>query len=259
MTSISDELLEEFERKVGHRFTDRTLARTALTHSSAKGQLGVSNERLEFLGDAILGMVITTHLFHKLPGQDEGRLTRVKSVVVSSDTLAVVARDMALHRFLITGKGVATRRQIPKSILANTFEAVVAALYLDADFDAARDFVLERLAPHVEQVIRNQHERNYKSLLQQYIQKRYLVTPTYRVVSERGPDHGKSFEIVAHVGDQEYPAGWGHSKKQAEQKAAEEALRRIIGDELLGTEPDEEILRAAMARPSGTGEPKAEG
>lgn len=231
--------LEACEDGLGYHFNDRNLLVLALTHASDKaGRMPspleeedvhaaarlVDNERLEFLGDAILGIIVCEELFHAYPDMTEGELTNVKSVVVSGPVLARVSDEMGIPRFLALGKGMTTYGRLPQSLRANVFEAVVAAIYLDGGLDAARRFILSHVRKHIHMVEQDQHRKNYKSILQQYAQREFSSTPTYRVMNEEGPDHIKEFEVVAVIGRTEYASGRGKSKKDAEQQAARATL-----------------------------------
>lgn len=229
MTTDADERLALAEERLGLRFRDRGLLAQALTHSSGKSETAPSNERLEFLGDSILGAVIARRLYSQFPTWDEGELTRVKSAVVSAATLAEAAQTLSLGALAVTGKGM-SGRALPSSLLANVFEAVVAATYLDQGFDAAEAFILAQLDGTVARIAREEISKNWKSILQQYAQKNLGATPTYRVITETGPEHVKSFEVAAVIGERgETGRGLGRSKKEAEQKAAEATLRGILG------------------------------
>ena len=216
--------LSECEEYLGYRFSRLEYLDQALTHSSTKTPDRPSNERLEFLGDSVLGLVITHYLYSMFPDQPEGQLTKIKSVVVSTKTLARCSRDCKLQRFIAVGKGVSVNHTVPDSLLADVFEAVVAAIYLDGGFEDARTFVLRNLESEIAKVIRNRHAKNYKSLLQHFAQKNLAETPTYRVVQEEGPDHYKKFKVMALVGPREFGPGLGNNKKDAEQRAARKAL-----------------------------------
>ncbi len=224
---MDDERLADCERVLGYAFADRALLKLALTHSSAKSETQPSNEREEFLGDAILGMAISEHLYRAFPQHAEGELTRIKSVVVSRRTLARISQQLGLSEFLRVGRGISGRSQIPRSLMANVFEAIVAAIYLDGGMEPARAFVMRNLTAEIEAVQYDQHERNYKSILQQISQQRLSATPVYRVLKEEGPDHVKMFHVITVIGDKDYGAGWGNSKKQAEQRAAEGTIRML--------------------------------
>jgi len=222
--------LERCQQTLEYRFKDVKLLDRALTHSSIKSSTCPSNERMEFLGDAILGMIVSEHLFSCFPEYDEGDLTKIKSVVVSSPTLAQVVQRKGLHNYVSVGKGILKKRTIPRSILANLFEAIIAAIYLDSGIQYAKKFVLDNLSDEIVHVLQNQHQRNWKSILQQYSQKHFAATPTYEVVQEDGPDHSKNFEVTAKVGGRAFKAAWGNSKKEAEQNAAREALVELKAD-----------------------------
>ena len=234
------------EEILGYTFRDRSLLALALTHASDKaGRTSpgdedipeddpdafplepVDNERLEFLGDSILGMVICEELFSTYPEADEGELTNVKSVVVSRGTLAIMSDDVGIPEFMSLGKGMTTYPRLPQSLRANVFEAVIAAIYLDGGLEPARRFVLEHARAQIELVEKDLHEKNYKSALQQYTQREMSLTPTYRVISEEGPDHIKEFDIMAFLGKRGYASGRGKSKKDAEQEAAKHTLAML--------------------------------
>jgi ribonuclease-3 len=219
---------------IGYVFRRPEVLRKALTHSSIKDDDNPSNERLEFLGDSILGMLVSEYLHASLPDVDEGELTRVKSVAVSSRMLARCADSLGLAQCMRVGKGIAMRMRVPRSILANAFEAVVAAVYLDGGIENARLFVLQHLLPRIDEVLEDRHARNYKSLLQQLSQREFSSTPAYRVVREEGPDHQKKFEVVAVVDGREYDPATGSSKKEAEQQAARQALRDLLRLQRMG-------------------------
>src|SRR4029453_9849911 len=220
--------LRECEKLLGYRFKDPQLLQQALTHSSIKTTDNPSNERLEFLGDSVLGLVMTEFLYNYFQMQDEGELTQIKSVVVSTAVLAQESDRLKLSSFYNVGKGVTRKRILPVSLQANVFEAVVAAIYKDGGLELARRFILRNLFHHVLAVTENQHQRNYKSLLQQYAQKELNLTPTYRVIAEKGPDHSKHFEVAAVIGKEVFKSGVGRSKKEAEQIAAEETLKVLL-------------------------------
>jgi ribonuclease-3 len=215
------------EDSLQYRFRDRGLLELALTHASVARTRIESNERLEFLGDSILGGIICEALYHRFPEHPEGELTRIKSSLVSRNTCARVAEQLGLDDFLILGKGLLTHQHIPSSILAGVFESVVAAVYLDGGHEAVRAFVERAMAPVLDLEIEPRLSRNYKSILQQMSQKQFGSTPLYQVLDEKGPDHSKCFKISAAIGPQAYSAAWGASKKEAEQRAALNALCEI--------------------------------
>jgi ribonuclease-3 len=228
-TSTPESKFSLCEDVIQYRFRDRRLLELALTHASVARTRIESNERLEFLGDAILGGIICEALYHRFPEDPEGELTRIKSSLVSRNTCARVAEQLGLSEFLILGKGLLTHQQIPSSILAGVFESVVAAVYLDGGHEAVGAFVERAMAPVLDLEAEPRLSRNYKSMLQQMSQKQFGSTPLYQVLDEKGPDHSKCFKISAAIGPQAYPAAWGASKKEAEQRAALNALCEIEG------------------------------
>ncbi len=227
----SDKLLR-CERIVEHEFKDRELLRFALTHASGASHRLSSNERLEFLGDAVLGFVVCSWLYDEYPQYSEGDLTKIKSAVVSRRTCGKVACQIGLDQCLIVGRGVTRNRSFPRSLASDVFESVVAALYLDAGHDVVRDRLENWLKEEVEQAVLSQGASNYKSTLQQLAQRDIACTPIYRLKGESGPDHRKSFLISAVIDQQEYTAAWGCNKKEAEQKAAANALAEMNEDPL---------------------------
>ena len=224
---MSDQALDACEDALGYVFKDQTRLHKALVHSSSKMDKGVSNERMEFLGDSILGMVVAEHLFEHYPEYTEGRLTKIKSVVVSRPALARSASALGLDRFIMVGPGMASET-LPETVVANAFEAVLAAIYTDGGLDAARRFVLANLGQEIDSVVRDRHEKNYKSLLQQLVQRKEGITPVYRVIAERGPDHAKEFCVAVVIGDRVTDSAWGANKKTAEQLAAEKTYKHHL-------------------------------
>lgn len=224
--------LEECQERIGYRFVDPSLLLAALTHASGAQHRLASNERLEFLGDAILGFIVCERLYRLFPESLEGDLTRIKSVVVSRETCGRISGRLGLCDFLIVGKGLSTNHAVPVSVLSDLFESVVAAVYLDGGIDPVRTFVGRWLEPEILEVSSGAQGANHKSLLQQLAQRDFGVTPTYEVVEEAGPDHSKNFHVAAFVGERRYAPAWGRNKKEAEQRAAANALAEIRGDEV---------------------------
>jgi len=198
-------------------------------HASSTDDRTFSNERLEFLGDAVLGAVISEQLFRDFPAAQEGELTQIKSAVVSRRTLARVSLRLGLARFLVLGKGIAIDDALPPSVLAAAFESILAAVYLDGGLEPARDLIVRLLQDEIKHAAENRHRRNYKSLLQHHGQSVFGVTPTYRVLDEQGPDHSKAFCVAAVIGDRSFAPAWGPSKKSAEQAAARTAYQALTG------------------------------
>lgn len=221
------EILEECQEFLGYRFRQPELLRSALTHTSGADTRRDSNERMEFLGDAVLGMVVCEHIYHRFPDYQEGELTKIKSAVVSRRTCARMSKLLHLGDFLFLGKGMHVHAAVPANVLADVFESLVAALYLDGGLDTARDFIRKHLGPEIELVAEDAHAGNFKSLLQQVAQRDFNATPQYLLLDEKGPDHSKCFKIAASIGRYTYPGAWGRTKKEAEQKAAMNALAHI--------------------------------
>jgi ribonuclease-3 len=224
------EILEECQNTIGYQFRQPELLRAALTHASGANTRLASNERMEFLGDAVLGLVCCEQLYLRFPDYQEGDLTKIKSVVVSRRTCARFSRAMHLGDFLFMGKGMGSDLTVPSNIQADVYESLVAAIYLDGGLEEARRFILRHLGPEIEQVAEGSHGGNFKSLLQQVGQREFGQTPQYILLDEKGPDHSKCFKIAAKIGHQFYAGAWGRNKKEAEQKAAMNALAQINGD-----------------------------
>jgi ribonuclease-3 len=229
---VDKHVLKECQEALGYQFRDPSLLALALTHASRKSEDIPSNERIEFLGDAVLGMVISEYLFHTHPDLTEGDMTQIKSVVVSRPTLAVESERLGLWRFLSVGKGMESLEELPASLLANVFEAVVGAILLDGGLECARDFVLQNLRSQIELVENDRHSKNYKSMLQEFSQREFGALPTYDLLKEEGPDHMKSFLVVAVIDGKKYETAWGRSKKEAEQNAAMATLRSLRTTEM---------------------------
>ena len=216
--------LQRIEQIIGCKFSNNNLLAKAFTHSSSVDNRLLSNERLEFFGDAILATVICQTLFERFPGYLEGELTKLKSMLVSRETCAGVAKQLSLQKFLKVGKGMASSRSLLGSLAAGLLEAVIAAIYIDGGFDAARGFILTAFAELIEQADKEQAQGNYKSVLQQYSQEQFNVTPIYVLLDEKGPDHHKCFESEVVISERHFKSAWGTNKKEAEQKAAFNAL-----------------------------------
>ncbi|MBX9735941.1 MAG: ribonuclease III [Phycisphaerales bacterium] len=225
--------IEAIEALIGHRFADRELLRVAVRHASVADTRAVSNERMEFLGDAVLGLVTCERVYQLYPEMLEGEMTKIKSKVVSRETCAQLAIALGLHLHLQLGKGMRSAgATVPMSLAAAALESVIAALYLDAGMDKTRAFIVPLVEPMIREAEASKHQENYKSLLQHHAQQGAGNSPQYIVIEERGPDHSKHFLIAARVGDTQFDAAWGASKKIAEQAAAERALRTlgVLGD-----------------------------
>ena len=218
------------QERLQYKFRDVSLLESALTHASGAEHRLASNERMEFLGDAILGGVVCERLFRDFPEYLEGELTRLKSIVVSRTTCAKVSAALGLAEFLILGKGMTTNPDVPMSVLAAVLESLVAAIFLDGGREPAQEFVERVLEPEIKLAAAGMMGRNYKSQLQQLAQREHGVTPNYRLLDERGPDHNKCFHVAAEIGGQRFAPAWGRSKKESEQRAAANALGVMTGE-----------------------------
>lgn len=225
------ETLTFCEQALQYQFRDKELLLRCLTHASIARIRLDSNERLEFLGDAILGAIVCDQLFSMYLDKTEGELTRVKSVVVSRTTCAKISTDLGLDRCLQLGKGLSDHETIPLSIMAAVFESLVAGVYLDGGFDAVSMLVRRVMIPEIERTVETSHGKNYKSLLQQVAQKNCQGMPSYELLDEKGPDHSKCFKIAVRIGTDAFAASWGPNKKEAEQRAAQNAWCQIQGQD----------------------------
>ena len=221
---MDEDTLQQIEQIIDYQFSDRDLLRKAFVHSSSVDNRLLSNERLEFLGDSVLAVVICQELFERFTDYLEGDMTKIKSMLVSRRSCAKITKEMGLQKILKIGKGMASVRALSGSLAAGLLEAVIAAIYLDGGIEAARRFILRGFASLIEQTDANHDHGNFKSLLQQYAQQHLTTTPTYELLDEKGPDHDKCFETEAVLGEQHFSSAWGVNKKDAEQKAAYNAL-----------------------------------
>ena len=221
------ERLERAQEALGYTFQNPELLSQSLRHPSSTDQRLDSCERMEFLGDAILGMVVVDYLYRAFASMEDGEMTKIKSAVVSRASCAVVAARVGLGELVILGKGMTGRRELPQSVLASVYESVVGALYLDGGLEPAQTFILRDMEDRIRRADRSGHQSNFKSVLQQVAVQRELGVPTYHVLDEKGPDHAKCFEVCVELGGNRFPSCWAASKKQAEQDAALEALHDL--------------------------------
>ncbi len=223
----------DLEERLAYPFRDQKILTRALTHASflheAKAkESGEDNERLEFLGDAVLDLVVSEELIRRYPFASEGELSKMKSRIVSGTALARVGREIRLGEEFLLGRGEErTGGREKSSLLADAMEAVIAAVYLDGGLSAAREVVLHLFAAEMKEMEKPETGGDYKTELQELCQKGYEVLPVYSVVAESGPDHQKVFEVEIRISDRLFGAGAGRSKKEAEQKAAKEVLERL--------------------------------
>lgn len=223
--------LQVFEEKIGVEFRNKDLLRRAFTHRSYLNEVGDRgtrhNERLEFLGDAVLELVITDFLFNEYPETPEGELTAVRAALVNTQSIAQAARELEMNDFLLLSRGEARDTgRARQFILANTFEAVIGALYLDQGYEAAARFIGNSLFHRAKHIVENQLWQDSKSLFQEKAQEHVSITPTYEVLKEVGPDHDKKFTVGVFLGEERVATGIGQSKQEAEQEAAQIALEK---------------------------------
>jgi ribonuclease-3 len=231
-TAIRDEprLLRECQVVLGYDFKDQRYLSEALTHASGADHRLASNERLEFLGDSILGAIVCELLYRNYPEYLEGDLTRIKSVVVSRRTCTKISQRLGIDEFLKLGKGMGSSDHTPPSVLADVFESLIGAIFLDGGMEAAKTFILRHIEAEVEATVGGRGGVNHKSNLQQQAQRLFGETPTYVLLDEKGPDHSKCFKVCAQIGTRSFAPAWGNNKKDAEQHAAMNALSQITGD-----------------------------
>lgn len=215
---------------LGVEIADLHLLHQALIHTSFANETKASghNERLEFLGDAVLDLIISEHLFRQFPHLPEGELTKARAAIVCEATIASRAAALGLGQYLLLGKGELVsggRERI--SILADSFEAIIGAIYLDGGFAAAASFVLTQLKEHLALVESGDYVKDYKTLLQEVVQRNNDSRISYEIIAERGPDHDKIFEIAVLINARRLGTGHGKSKKEAEQQAARQALAKL--------------------------------
>lgn len=224
---MTNETQEKAEALLRHTFKNRSLLTEALTHASIADTRLVSNERMEFLGDAVLDVVVCEALYVRFPEYMEGDLTKIKSAVVSRKTCAEISNETGLTDLLLTGKGISSRDAMPSSLAAAVYESIIAALYLDGGFEVAKAYILRTIKAKIETIAADTHQQNFKAVLQQHAQKALGGTPVYEVLDEKGPDHSKCFEVCVLIDGKRYASAWGPNKKSAEQKAALFALEEL--------------------------------
>ncbi len=232
---MSDSPPEQLSPRLGYEFYRPEWLQEALTHKSylneSRGKAGGDNERLEFLGDAVLDLVISEYLLVVYPGCAEGDLSKMKSRIVSEESLAEIARRLDLGRFLRLGRGEElTGGRDKPSLLSDSLEAVIAAVYLDGQIEAARRVVLALCQPELAGLGDPRGLHDHKTELQELCQRRFGILPSYRIVGESGPDHQKLFEVELAIRGEGYGVGRGRSKKEAEQRAAQVALDRLLAN-----------------------------
>lgn len=220
----------DFEKKIKVTFKDKILLKQAFTHRSyinENAEMNMShNERLEFLGDAVLELIVTDFLYKKYPQYTEGELTALRSALVNAVIISEIASDIGMNDFLLLSKGESKDfGKARQYILANTYEALIGAMYLDQGYDVVDKFIAKTLLPKTEEIVNKKLWRDAKSLVQEKAQEFVEVTPAYKVLSQSGPDHDKHFTVGIYFGKDLIAEGKGKSKQEAEQKAAENALK----------------------------------
>ncbi|MCX7702831.1 MAG: ribonuclease III [Planctomycetota bacterium] len=219
-------MMEEVERNIGYEFKNKELLRQALTHSSATEGREPDNERLEFLGDSVLSLIVAHRLYLEHPQMDEGDMTLMRARIVETNSLADAAKKLKLTEFFKIG-GPLQDRAIPPRILSGLFEAVLGAIFLDGGLDCAEGFVVRHLGSLFSAALSGSACKDYKSLLQEWTQRNFNGRPSYKTVAEKGPPHSRLFEVSVSLMDEILGIGSGKSKKEAEQAAAKEALLKL--------------------------------
>ena len=217
------EPLSQLQQKIGYSFSDISLLETAMTHRSARMK---NNERSEFLGDSILGFIIADHLFHQFPGADEGQLSRLRASLVKKETLASIGKSLSIGNYLKLGQGeLRSGGHTRDSILADAVEAVIAAIYLDAGYQKARDFIFELFKEKLEEVTLEKGRKDPKTRLQEYLQSHSIELPVYEIVESSGPQHRQQFKVSCAIKQEKLVTiGSGSSRRKAEQDAASRML-----------------------------------
>ncbi len=217
------------EKNIGYSFKNSELLNTALTHSSAiNEQKNTSNQRLEFLGDAVLQIIISDYLYNLLPNENEGTLSKLRSLIVCADSLHVVSLPIKLNEYIILGRGeLLSGGRNKKNIIADAYESIVGAIYLDGGYDHAKDFVMISLKDIIDKAVSGRLTYDYKTTLQEYVQGKAGETLSYQLISIEGPEHDQTFYSRVIIGSTAYDTASGHNRKQSEQNAAQLALRKL--------------------------------
>ena len=223
--------ISKLEKTIGIEFKNKNLLKEALTHRSYLNEnpsWGKHNERLEFLGDSVLELITSEFLYEKYPNENEGQLTVLRAALINYQMLAQVAREIELENYLLLSKGEAKDTgKGREAILADAFEALLAAIYLDRGYKISENFVIKFVLPHLDEIEKKQLYKDPKSLLQEMIQEQSKLTPTYKVLEENGPDHQRIFRVGVYVGEKLIAEGKGSSKQEAEINAASQALSSL--------------------------------
>ncbi|MDR2595993.1 MAG: ribonuclease III [Treponema sp.] len=219
-----------FQKAAGFKFKNINLLNISFMHRSVSNEIGskVNNERLEFLGDSVLGAVCATLLYQKYTEKNEGELAKIKSVVVSEDILSEISLNLQIDKILLLGKGEElSGGRTKKAILADAMEALIGALYIDSGYKTAFDFVSRCITPEINRVTGENYHKDYKSLLQEYCQRFFHCYPEYCMTKRSGPEHDRTFWMEVRIGETVYGTGTGRNKKSAEQEAARVAYEAL--------------------------------
>lgn len=231
LKKIMNNDLSTLEKNIGVDFSNKALLEIALTHRSflnENKEVSENNERLEFLGDAVLELIVSDYLFNNFTDRPEGELTSFRSALVKTESLAETAKNLEYGKYLRLSKGEEETGGREKDyLLANTFEAVLGAIYIDKGYDACKEFVHKVLLPKLNDIVENRLDIDSKTRIQELAQSTYKVTPIYEVVKEEGPDHDKTFTVVVKIDDKVIGQGTGSSKQRAEERAATEGVEYI--------------------------------
>jgi ribonuclease-3 len=231
---VPPEAVAEFAARIGLRFNDDFILRRALTHRSYLNEVGMAvedNERLEFLGDAVLDFVVARWLYNRYPEMKEGWMTRVRSSLVGTQQLADIARELGVGQAIFIGRGEEENGGRERStLLCDAFEAIIGALCVDVGLDAVEAFIIPKLQPLAESIVRHQSDKDPKSKLQEHTQAQGWGVPQYKQVGVRGPDHERIYEYSVSLGDRLLGVGEGSSKQEASKSAAREALKKLSAD-----------------------------
>ena len=252
-----EKVLRDFEKMIGYRFKSLDLLNAALTHPSYLNEKQIKNqehyERLEFLGDAVLGLIVCGHIYKEFPHYNEGALSDIKSHVVSEKHLSAISKRMGMGKYILLGAGEARsggRRKI--SILANVFESIVGAIFLDGGFESARRYMLRVSRDDIVMHPPNRELSNYKGILQKQCQVFLSADPNYRVISESGPSHKRTFEMEVWVNNRRLGSAVGRSKKEAEQKAALVSIKYFQNPEFQKISKELEELKLKKSKRSSS-------
>ncbi len=222
-----------FQKQAEIKFKNLELLNLAFCHRSFANESTTdtdNNERLEFLGDSVLGLVVSDWLFTHLPHSDEGDFSRIRSFVVNEESLAGIAKKLRVDNFILIGKGEEfSGGRTKKTLLADCMEAIFGAFYLDSGFKAAKELIERLLIPEIRSVLENKHRKDYKTLLQEYVQKRYKTYPRYEVVKRTGPEHEHTFWVQVTIQKKKFGPASGSNKKEAEQAVAQIAYEALVG------------------------------